>query len=304
MSAQPMIPFVRPENRTNVRSQLVRFFEERWPDATARALEPLMFKTMRRPMPDWERAILRQGKRFGMGTPFGTLPAWTFGEGPAVVLMHGWNGRGSQLGALVDPLVKSGHQVVTFDAPAHGAAPGWRASLVDFADAVDAVVDAVRPMFGPVHAIVAHSMGGAAVTYAMHRRIQQPTTRIERALRTHRSAVERFVFIAPPVDVRDFVRGFVRYMGGGPDLERSMRNRIEGKFGVELESLYAPALAREMDAPLLVIHDEKDKEVPLDRGRLLAECWPAAELEITSGLGHMRILRDEKVIQRIVDFVG
>jgi pimeloyl-ACP methyl ester carboxylesterase len=218
--------------------------------------------------------------------------------------MHGWNGRGSQLAAFVDPLVERGHQVVTFDAPSHGAAPGWRASLIDFADALDAVVDAVRPMFGPVHAVVAHSMGGAAATYAMHRRLQQPTTRIERGLRSHKSAVERFVFIAPPVDVRDFVRAGIRMLGGGPDLERAMRDRIEGKFGVELHSLYAPTLARDMDAPLLVIHDEKDKEVPLDRGRLLAESWPAAELEVTSGLGHMRILRDENVIRRVVDFIS
>lgn len=304
MTAQPIHPIGRHEKSTNVRSQVLRFFEARWPDATAAALEPMMFRTMRRSVPDWERSILRQAKRFAVATPSGTLPAWRIGEGPAVVLVHGWNGRGSQLAALVQPLVESGHEVVLFDAPGHGRAPGWRASLLDFADATDAVVDAVRPMFGPVRAIVAHSMGGAAVTYAMHRRLRVPTTRIERGLRTHRTACERFVFIAPPIDVRDFVRGFVRLMGGGPDLERSMRQRIEDRFGVALEDLYAPSLAREMDAPLLVVHDENDKEVPLERARLLAEAWPDAELAVTSGLGHNRILRDEAVIQRIVRFIA
>lgn len=315
MSDQPIPVKPHLEKSTNVRSQLstprtaplgglVSWFAERWPDATAAALEPLMFKTMRRDVPDWERAMAKRAKRFAVATSSGTIPAWRVGQGPAVVLVHGWNGRGAQLGALVEPLVKSGHEVVWFDAPGHGRASGWRASLLDFADATDAVVDAVRPMFGPVRAIVAHSMGGAAVTYAMHRRLREPTTRIERGLRTHRSASERFVFVAPPIDVRDFVRGFVRFMGGGPDLERSLRSRIETRFGVALEELYAPSLAREMDAPLLVIHDENDKEVPLERGRLLANAWPEAELAVTSGLGHMRILRDEAVINRIVRFIS
>jgi pimeloyl-ACP methyl ester carboxylesterase len=304
MSAQPIRPIRRPKKSTNVRSQVLSFFERRWPDATAAALEPILFRTMRRPVPEHEREVLRRGKRLGVSTPHGMIPAWSFGEGPAVVLVHGWNGRGAQLGAFVDPLVCSGHHVVMFDAPGHGDARGRTASLLDFADATDAVVDAVRPMFGPVRAILAHSMGGAAVTYATHRRLREPITRLERGLQTHRAACERFVFIAPPIDVRDFVRGFVRFMGGGLELERSIRRRIEDRFGVSLEDLYAPSLAREIDAPLLIVHDENDKEVPLDRGRLLAEAWPGSELAVTSGLGHMRILRDEAVIRRIVRFIA
>jgi pimeloyl-ACP methyl ester carboxylesterase len=149
-------------------------------------------------------------------------------------------------------------------------------------------------MFGPVHAIVAHSMGGAAVTYAIHDYVDDP-----RGL-----PVKRLAFIAPPVDVRDFIRTFVHFIGGGPDLERALRARIEDRFGLQMEELYAPALARDLDAPLLVVHDENDREVPVDRGRLLASAWPGAKLEVTSGFGHTRILREQSVIDRIVDFVS
>src|ERR1700745_2707030 len=31
------------------------------------------------------------------------VAAWRWGHGPAVLLVHGWEGRGSQLGALVQP---------------------------------------------------------------------------------------------------------------------------------------------------------------------------------------------------------
>src|SRR5262245_30745683 len=43
-----------------------------------------------------------------------------WGAGPAVLLVHGWGGRGTQLGAFVEPLVADGFSVVAFDAPGHG----------------------------------------------------------------------------------------------------------------------------------------------------------------------------------------
>lgn len=301
MSAQSTMTGTRAENSTNVRTWIQRQIVSLTPpELLARVLEPVMFRTRRRAIPDWERAILAKGER----ADFGGIATWTWGEGPVVLLVHGWNGRGSQLAALVDPLVALGHRVVAFDAPGHGASSGSRASLVDFADATLSVLDAVRPMFGPARAIVAHSMGGAAVTYAMHRRQSEPSTEIERALRSHPLPAERFVFVAPPIDVREFVGHFVRMVDGGPDLERAMRDRIEDKIGVRMADLYAPKLARDLDAPLLVIHDELDREVPIEKGRMLARSWPGAELHETRGLGHTRILKEPAIVRRIVDFVA
>jgi len=45
----------------------------------------------------------------------------------------------------------------------------------------------------------------------------------------------------------------------------------------------------------LVIHDRDDDEVPLADGRAIAAGWPQARLEVTVGLGHRRVLRDEGV---------
>jgi pimeloyl-ACP methyl ester carboxylesterase len=58
-----------------------------------------------------------------------------------------------------------------------------------------------------------------------------------------------------------------------------------------------------MRAPLLVMHDEQDRAVPVECGAILAEAWPGAELTKTQGLGHNRILRDPKAIADAVAFV-
>jgi pimeloyl-ACP methyl ester carboxylesterase len=311
----PTTAVARPTNSTIVRTSKrpplalralgasLRALEAGSPDLAARVGVELMFRTMRHPSTAAERAILAEGERLTVRSPFGRLAAWSFGSGPTVLLVHGWNGRGGQLTAFVRPLVERGFRVVTFDAPGHGESRGNRSSLPDFADAVDVMLDAAGTPFVPVQAIIAHSMGGAAVTYAMSRYNRAPTTQRVRALR-HDLPVRRFAFIAPPVDVRDFVRTFTRMTGLGPATMNELSHRVESRFAVRLEDLYAPALAREMNAPMLVVHDEDDREVPLPCGRLLAESWPGATLEVTHGLGHGRILRDPGVVERVVSFVS
>ena len=45
------------------------------------------------------------------------LVAWSWGEGPTVLLVHGWEGRGSQMAAFAAPLAEAGFRAVAFDAP-------------------------------------------------------------------------------------------------------------------------------------------------------------------------------------------
>src|SRR5262249_24762467 len=51
------------------------------------------------------------------------LAVWQSGPAaaPAVLLVHGWGGRGVQMGAFVEPLRARGYRVVWFDQPGHGA---------------------------------------------------------------------------------------------------------------------------------------------------------------------------------------
>ena len=66
------------------------------------------------------------------------LAVESWGAGPTVLLVHGWNGRGAQLGAFAPALVKSGYRVVTFDTPAHGRSPGRATNLPEISEAIHA----------------------------------------------------------------------------------------------------------------------------------------------------------------------
>jgi len=211
------------------------------------------------------------------------MQVWSWGEGPTVLLVHGWNGRATQLGSLVDPLVARGYRVVAFDAIGHGESVGSQSSLPELANCIRQVVEEV----GGVFAIVAHSLGGAATTFALAYGMQ----------------VERAVFIAPPADPREFLALFSSSLGIGEEVSSRVKTLVERRLGVPMEEMRASKIAPMMNTPLLVIHDREDKEVPFQVGRVVASAWPGAELITTKGLGHQRILRDPAVMNAAVDFV-
>jgi pimeloyl-ACP methyl ester carboxylesterase len=224
-------------------------------------------------------------RRLSLPTSHGELAAWEWGTtGPRVLLVHGWEGRGAQLGALVEPLTSVGFRVVAFDAPAHGDSPGERSSLFHFADAVERAAE----VFGPFHAIVTHSMGGAATLWANR----------------HGPLAVRLVMIAPPVDLRDFTRSLSRTLGLPEEVRGRVHRRLGARFGVPVEDVRAERLAATMRGPLLVVHDENDREVPIACGEAIARAWPGAEVVRTRGLGHQRILRDAETLRTVVRFVA
>src|SRR5438270_5198943 len=252
------------------------------PDRTERYAADL-FRTPRRSGPPSAPSVpLYAGKQFTVDAPSGAIRAWQFGEGPTVVVAHGWNGASTQLIRLIARLVRGGFEVVAFDQPAHGLSSGTRTDVAGMADAVCSVVFRVRP----VHAVVAHSLGATATALAM----------------ASGAAIPRAVFIAPPIQVPCFIRAFAARLGLPPERAEGMRRRLEEVIGdmAKFDLLRHAPLQR---APLLVLHDRQDREVPFEHGAALAAAWPGARLQPLANLGHRRMLREPRVLEEIVDFL-
>jgi pimeloyl-ACP methyl ester carboxylesterase len=222
------------------------------------------------------------------------VATWRWGVGPTVLLVHGWEGRGSQLGAFVAPLVAAGMSVLTFDAPGHGSSPDHRLYLTDLADCIADVTASLSSASSapedasPLHAIVAHSFGAAAALMAFTR---------------NGTRAPRNVMIAPNVLLDDAVRRFARMVGLDDTDRIAFEHRLAQQTGLAADALRLPKLTGERDDALLVIHDREDREVDFEHGKQLAATWADAQLVETFGLGHRRVLRDEDVIAKVVTFV-
>jgi pimeloyl-ACP methyl ester carboxylesterase len=241
----------------------------------------IAFRRPRRSRPSrGEQKRLDGGRRSWLRGEDGDLAVWHWGSGPRVLLVHGWNGHAGRLSAFIAPLVEAGFGVVAFDAPAHGISHGQLATLPDFTRSLELVAGVVAPV-----ALVGHSMGAAACALAVRAGL----------------SVRAVVLLAPPADPEAYTSRFARYMGLSPFCADSMKQRLQRRYGVTFPSLRLPA--GPPGVPALVVHDRRDKRVPLRDGIAICSSWPKARLLITSGLGHHRILRSPEVIRRAVRFL-
>jgi pimeloyl-ACP methyl ester carboxylesterase len=272
------------------KSTIVRSFgllERFAPDLGARWAESLWFRIP--PTRGRRDRLAPPGRPFQVPVLGGMVAGETWGEGPAVYLVHGWGGWRGQLDALVAPVTAAGYRVVAFDAPSHGDShPGpegpGRSSVLEFAAALSAVAAA----HGPAAAVVAHSLGATATAFAMRDGL----------------APDRAVFMSPMADPLPYTRAFAARLGFGERVRTRMVGRIERRVAMPMSAFGVPAVAGQVATPpLLLVHDRLDSETGWSDSAAIARAWPAARLVTTSGLGHRRILRDPAVVAEVAGFL-
>jgi pimeloyl-ACP methyl ester carboxylesterase len=196
-----------------------------------------------------------------------------------ILLVHGWGGKAAQFFSFVTPLLERGFSVIAFDAPAHGASSGSFASGPAFARAARIAAG------GPVHGIIAHSLGAAGSAIGL----------------TQGLAANRVVFLAPAALINLLLDEFIRLHQIQEPVAGELRQKFAARYTAGIVSV--PALAREFRTPLLVLHDPADRNLPFSHGEAIAAAWPNAELVAISGIGHWRIMRDRSVVDRSIGFL-
>jgi pimeloyl-ACP methyl ester carboxylesterase len=185
---------------------------------------------------------------------------------------------------IASALVERGFRMVAYDGPGHGASEGRYTSLPEFARALMAVAGAT----GPLHGLVGHSLGGAAVVMGLREGL----------------AAGRVVLLAPPADVRIFSDIFAETLAISRPVQETMHRNLERRLGMTWDDLDIPSLARRLDPAALVIHDRGDVDVPFAHRQRIVGAWAGARLVETTGLGHRAILRDAEVVGRTVEFMA
>lgn len=210
--------------------------------------------------------------------------SWGQTELPTILLVHGWSGRGTQLGAFVEPLVSTGYRVISFDAPAHGRSSGKQTNLYEVAD----VILALQEHYGEFDSVITHSFGGPCTTEA-----------VQRGLKT-----KRIVSICPPANTLGLVEKFASALHLTEATKANLIKRIETRFSKDIwKNICMQNTVKEITTPGMVIHDAHDTDIPWEEGQAVAYAWNNAPFMITSGLGHRRILRDSAVIESAVNFI-
>ena len=245
------------------------------------------------------------------------------GQGPSLVLIHGWGLHGGIWSDLL-PRLSRQRRVICPDLPGHGASP--RAANLD----LDKLVEAVAFNAPRRATYIGWSLGGL-IAMELARRLPQ---RVERLVLM--ATTPRFMSgpgwpcgVAPDVlgsfgaglaadyrkTVHDFLTLQVRGDSHAVELLRTLRRRVFA-HGEPDPAALADGLTvlaetdlrqrlSEIHHPTLVLAGEHDRLCPADASRRLAQALPDAELDIITGASHAPFLSHrDAVLERLQTFVG
>jgi pimeloyl-ACP methyl ester carboxylesterase len=216
------------------------------------------------------------------------LKCYEWGSGSrTVLLVHGWESRGTALRTFVPALVEKGYRVVAMDGPAHGDSGGKTANIRSFGQAVQTVIRRV----GDVEAVITHSFGGAATVFAL-------------SVLDTSIALDKLVLIGTPNRLEHVFRASVKTMNVPNVAVKHYRRLVEEKAGMPLpEASLSHMGLKAKIGEALIVHDTEDKAVSLEAARLVANAWPQARMLVTEGYGHYRLMKNPDVIRRVADFI-
>jgi pimeloyl-ACP methyl ester carboxylesterase len=235
----------------------------------------------------WQKTLREQAQTTHLNHSSGRVVVYSWGDGPTVLMVHGWGARATHMGKLINPLVAAGFRVVSFDAPGHGESSGRTTDLVQFASAIAAVAQ----FAGPIHTLVAHSFGVAMALYAR---------------RDWGVQVDRQVLISSFDHCKWFTDAFAGYVGLEPKVMVQARQLMVDRYPGRLdwEQLSVVEMLRRTPEPSLILHDTDDLEIPFQHSLSLLQAAPSAQFYSTSGCGHHRLLGSPGVIERVVRFAS
>jgi hypothetical protein len=246
----------------------------------------LFFTPLNYSVPPKEEEAARRAERSFLDINGKKIACYAWGNGPVVLVVHGWAGRATQFRKFIEPLNKADFRVVGFDGPAHGKSGGTRTDIFEFEQLLKTLVGT----FGAPAGVIAHSFGGAAVLYAVMNGLR----------------LNRIIHIASPTIGDEIIGTYLKAIGGTWQTGNRFKQFIIKKSGKTFDEFTSLHFIRHLkdEIDLLLIHDENDEEVDMKHPLELIKVYPKAELYRTKGLGHTRILKDEAVIAKCVTFIA
>lgn len=232
-------------------------------------------------------------KAYLIGTPYKNtrITSYMWGEkGKIVLLVHGWESSSRIYESFVLPMVKAGYRVVAIDGPAHGGSSLKETNMLDFGDALHAVIKNFEKI-GEIYAMIGHSFGGSSLINMLYRKGKPPF-------------LEKIVLIAIPSRLDNIFNHFFQYLQLPKSVIYQFKILLREKFNLKIEDLdvknWIPQLRL---SKILVLHDIHDKVIPSQEAEELASSGDNFNLLLTEGLGHNRIMKDQDVINNIISYL-
>jgi pimeloyl-ACP methyl ester carboxylesterase len=205
------------------------------------------------------------------------------GEGPRVMLTHGWGSNSYLFRYIIDALVDTGYSVVTIDYPAHGQSSGSHTTLVETSE----LVYHISKMYGPIEAIIAYSFGGPTTLRAMELGVE----------------IKSLVLLSAPTKIESIFDPFFELLTIPPNLQKRFVDELVSRTGINRNGISPMDMNFDKSMRTLIIHDKNDEIISYNDAENIYREMPNSKLILTENLGHRGVPRNGDVIPKITDFI-
>ena len=179
--------------------------------------------------------------------------------------------------------MQQGYSTISFDAPAHGDAPGKRSMLPFFIE----TIYHLEKIHGHFEAAIGHSLGGMALLRATKCGLQ----------------IQKLIIIGTANSNTAVTKNFVKNLQLGQNVGRLIKAYFDDRYGEDIDNYSGAISAADVAIPTLVIHDKNDVDVHYSAAHEIVDNLENGKLLITEQLGHRKILGNKEVIEKILKFI-
>jgi pimeloyl-ACP methyl ester carboxylesterase len=264
---------------------IAKFVTKVVPDSTAVSIvRGLAAMTTRPASTTTQRAAMAKASKFHYGEDNKGV-AWSWGEGPLVVFVHGWGGRAAQMAPLASHVSTLGFRSVALDITGHGESPKRHTRWSYFIDDISALSTTLQQ---EVYAYVGHSAGALSVMAA-------------RSLKGVRA--KRFVCICAPSYPFPPINVIAKKLGPRDSVMTRYKDFIAKQFQTTWELLETGVSYADAGPNLLLLYDETDRFVSHTEGDRIKALCPGSQLRKTNQYSHQRSLEAPEVVEAVSGFL-
>ncbi len=209
---------------------------------------------------------------------------WT-GSKESILLIHGWEGQAGNFSDLILKLKKEEFNIFSFDAPSHGFSSKGQTSLFEFTELVGTLIRKYN-----VRKLISHSFGGVATTLAL--------------FNNQDIEIDKYALITTPDKFIERIEDVSIQYGINKKVIQKLIQKLENDYEIIVNQMNVSDFVKEIKVKeSIIFHDKADKVIPITRSKNVHKNWKQSTFKEVEGTGHFRILRDENVLNQVVNFI-
>ncbi len=209
---------------------------------------------------------------------------WKGGE-KSVLLIHGWEGQAGNFSDLIQKLQENNYTIYAFDGPSHGFSSIGATSMFEFIELIEVLIKKFQ-----VTQLVSHSFGGVATTFSL---ANNPDI-----------TIKKYALLTTPDRFSQRIDVVAKQVGITEKVKRKLIYKLEQETDSSVASMNVSDFVQRIAIEqVYIIHDKADKVIPITQAKNVADNWKNSTFEAIEGTGHFRILRTDRVLEKVIAFL-